>query len=187
MKTFRWFSIVAVLAAIGLVERTAYAQGASSMGVAVAENMPLPSAPTVPADAVTPPASAVQAPANCQAACNGCGDIPKWHVFGEYLLLRPRNEGVEYAVPINGNIVADQVPLQVGPTGVVDPQFQSGFRIGFERVLSECSSISLAYTYYRNDANDGPGNGQHAVRFASDGLQSLVRRRHVGLCIGHRS
>ena len=29
-----------------------------------------------------------------------------WHAFGEYLLLRPRNEGVEYAVPINGPIKA---------------------------------------------------------------------------------
>ena len=88
-------------------------------------------------------------------AANAC-DIPCWHAFVEFLLLRPRNEGVEYAVPVNGPIVAGTVPLQMGPTAVVDPDFQSGFRIGVERVLSECSSISLSYAYYRNEVDDGP-------------------------------
>ena len=108
-----------------------------------------------PAEAVSAPAQAGTG-AQLPRPCNACCDIPVWHAFGEYLLLRPRNEGIEYAVPINGPIAAGQVPLQVGPTATVDPQFQSGFRVGFERVLNQCSSISLSYAYYRNDANNGP-------------------------------
>ena len=179
MKAFRWFPIVAVMAAIGLVERTAYAQvtglgGEASMphtiGAAAAPAAaPAATLPPVPAPAAAPgPASAakaavagvavvqgVQGSDSCPSACNACC-APCWHAFAEYLVLRPLNEGVEYAVPINGNIVAGQVPAQIGPTGVTDPQFQSGFRVGFERLLDQCSSISLTYTYYRNEADDGP-------------------------------
>ncbi len=176
MTAFRWFAIVTALASIGFVEPTAYAQNSgaagaaeigfiertnyaqdsAAAGVAVAENTG--GAPANPVPAVAPSAPDTQASNNCQAVCTPCCDMARWLVFGEYLLLRPRNEGVEYAVPINGNIVANQVPLQVGPTAVVNPQFQSGFRVGFERILSECGSISLTYTYYRNDAYDGPAN-----------------------------
>ncbi len=92
----------------------------------------------------------------CGDSGNACSDSPKWYAFGEYLLLRPRNEGVEYAVPINGPIEAGAVPLQVGPTAVTDPQFQSGFRLGVAGALGQCASVSLTYTYYRNEVDDGP-------------------------------
>jgi hypothetical protein len=85
----------------------------------------------------------------CDTCC--CSD---WYAYGDFLYLRPRNAGVEYAVPINGPISSGSVPLQVGPTAVVDPEFAAGFRVGIGKSLSECSSISADYTYYRNSADD---------------------------------
>ncbi len=139
MKAFQWFPVVAVLAAIGLVDRTVCAQGVDSAAAAA----------VAPANPVAPSAPGTQ-------VCDACCDCPCWRVFAEYLMLRPRNEGVEYAVPVNGPIVAGTVPLQIGPTAAVDPNFQSGFQVGVERLIDECSSISLSYEYYRNEVNNGP-------------------------------
>ena len=150
MRAIRWFSVVAVVTAIGLMGRTMYAQGTSpavaASGVVAAD----------PAVATAPPAVDPQNCNNGAIAGNACCELPCWHVFGEFLLLRPRNEGIDYAVPINGPIVVDKIPIQVGPTAALDPQYAPGFRLGFERVLDQCSSISLDYAYYRNDANSGP-------------------------------
>lgn len=177
MRVFRWFPIVVVAVAIGLMAHTACAQatnqagtaaGGSTLSVSVNPAAVTPASPAAaPANpaAVAPPAQAAQGCSNCGCssnagnacnACNTCCEIPAWHAFGEYLMLRPRNDAVEYAVPINGPIAAGAVPLQIGPTAVVDPQFQSGFRVGFERILNQCSSVSLSYTYYRNEVNNGP-------------------------------
>ena len=154
MRAFRWFPIVAVVVAIGMADRTACAQVADPAGAATAPNTA--GVPANPLPVAVPPAPGTQVAASAPAPCPLCCDGAAWHVFGDYLLLRPRNAGVEYAVPINGPIVGNQVPIQIGPTAVVDPEFQSGFRVGFERILNECSSVSLTYTYYRNDADDGP-------------------------------
>jgi hypothetical protein len=112
-----------------------------------------------------------QCEATCACSCDPCCEIPAWRFFGEYLLLRPRDAGVDYAVPINGPIVAGAVPLQIGPTASVDPQLQSGFSVGFERVLDQCSSIGVSYTYYRNDGYDSVGPATVNTPFV---LQSMV-------------
>ena len=109
----------------------------------------------------SPPSSSLPDQAVCQqagcacpgAACGGCCDSG-WFASGEFLYLRPRNDGVEYAVPINGPIVAGAVPLQAGPTALTNPDFAAGFRVGIGKWLNDCSSISGDYTYYRNSAND---------------------------------
>jgi hypothetical protein len=161
MKTLKWFQFVTLVAAVGLLELAASAAEPNAVpggvpqvtnGVATfSDGAVTPQQPAVPQQTVAQPC------VNCPNVCaEDCGCMPMWHAFGEYLLLRPRNAGVEYAVPVNGPIAANQVPLQIGSTAVVNPEFQSGFRVGMERYLNECSSVSLAYTYYRNDANDGP-------------------------------
>jgi hypothetical protein len=93
------------------------------------------------------------APACPCATCDPCC-CPGWYAFGDFLYLRPRDAGVEYAVPINGPIAAGQVPLQVGRTAMTNPEFAAGFRLGIGKDLDNCSSISAEYTYYRNVAND---------------------------------
>ena len=49
--------------------------------------------------------------------------------------------GLEYAVPINGPISPDEVPIQVGRTAALDPQFQSGFRIGGAIGFNDCGTL----------------------------------------------
>ncbi len=108
---------------------------------------------------------------NCQAdnycAENYCGDtcgaasccsdacaVPCWQFYGDYLYLRPRNDNLEYAVPMNGPISPGQVPVQEGRTAAVNPQFESGFRVGLARAFDECSTIGVAYTRYENRTDD---------------------------------
>ena len=159
MSAFQWFGVAAAMAAMGMTGHVANAQGVYQSTAGVAEFNPGTAGATMPPGQCGPAAcgggecgASCGDPACDKCCCNG----PTWRAFGEFLLLRPRNEGVEYAVPINGPIAANQVPLQVGPTAVIDPEYHAGFRVGIEKCLTECSSISAAYTYYRNEANDGP-------------------------------
>ncbi|MGD0901283.1 MAG: Lpg1974 family pore-forming outer membrane protein [Thermoguttaceae bacterium] len=95
------------------------------------------------------------APADtCPTYCDNCVSTPAWQFFGGALFLHPRNAGIEYAVPINGPIVSGQVPLQMGRTALVDPDYKTGFYLGAARSLGQCSSISAEYTNYANRAND---------------------------------
>ncbi len=77
-------------------------------------------------------------------------NTPLWTGYGEFLLLRPSNAKVSYAVPINGAIVppAGVAPVQVGREALLDIGYNAGFRGGFGRALSECSSIGVAYTHF---------------------------------------
>ena len=49
---------------------------------------------------------------------------PVWHFFGDFLCLRPRNEGVEYAAPFDPAFSG----LQAGSTLVMNPEVYAGFR-----------------------------------------------------------
>lgn len=98
----------------------------------------------------------------CAPAC-----VPEHFVFGELLYLRPRNDGVEYAVP--SNLVAPLPVVQVGRTGTLNPQFEPGFRIGGGFEFDCCSSISAAFTHYENGANDAISTDTPFV------LRSMVR------------
>ena len=193
MKAFRWVSIAAALLLCGFVTRVGYSQGTSLVGSAVAENPVMPVSPAAVAAASSGSAGVSSAQTGkgcggccssgccsngscsngcngcCSGICNGCESGAAWRVYGEALVLRPRNEGVEYAVPTNGQTnpvppnAGATVPVQMGPTAIVDPQFQGGFRFGFERILSQCNSISVEYTYYRNDVSDGPQTANTAI------------------------
>jgi hypothetical protein len=87
-------------------------------------------------------------------------------VYGELLYLRPRNDGLEYAVPINGPIQAGAVPIQVGHTASVDPQFEPGFRIGGSMDFGCNSTISASYTHYENSVDDSISGTPSAVIYA---------------------
>lgn len=79
-----------------------------------------------------------------------CGVGPWAHrtgIFGEFLLLRPRNLEVAYAVPINGPIAPVLGnAIQIGATGIVDPDYSPGFRAGFVVALDDCSSVVATYS-----------------------------------------
>ncbi len=98
----------------------------------------------------------------CGGACfpcdSGCGSL--WShrhiIFGEYLYLRPRDAEVAYAVPIDGPITDPDSgpPIQVGPYGVVDPDYQPGYRVGLNLALDPCRSIFLSYSQLESSTTD---------------------------------
>jgi len=101
----------------------------------------------------------------CEEAC--CPPpvccVPTCRVFGELLYLRPRDAEIVYGVPIDGAIVPPDgvAPIQVGPLGMVDPDYEPGFRVGLAHALDECSELAATYTHFESDtANhiaDSPG------------------------------
>jgi hypothetical protein len=112
-----------------------------------------PKRPEATADAMCP--DVCHSDTCCGDAC--CDDScwePRWQVFGEFLYLRPRNAGVEYAVPFHGPISTSVIPLQEGRTAALNPEFEPGFRVGFGRMLDPCTTISASYTHYENDTDD---------------------------------
>jgi hypothetical protein len=95
----------------------------------------------------------------CKEKGKGCYCPPFWThrtgVFAEYMLLRPRDVEVAYGVPHNGPNVSPPDPaIQVGPTGVVDPGFSSGFRVGGSIACGCRSSVVLTYSRFENSTSD---------------------------------
>jgi hypothetical protein len=109
--------------------------------------------------------------AGCEAGCGcggggcgwGCGGDPVWHGFGDFLYLRPRNAGMEFAVPVDPTTLT-----QTGQTFVMNPEFAPGFRVGASRALNSCSEIAATYTYFRGD------NATGAEALGTSVLQPLV-------------
>jgi hypothetical protein len=98
---------------------------------------------------------------NCVGcAAEGCGGVdsycgPRWFAYGELLYIRPTNEKVAYAVPINGPISPPGLtPVQVGLEATVDCHHDFGFRVGAGVFLNDCSSLGIAYTHYETDISD---------------------------------
>lgn len=88
---------------------------------------------------------------SCVPSCVSCCGPSR--VFGEYLYLRPGNDKVSYAVPIDGAIVppTGAPPIQIGNEGVVDNDFASGFRVGWERPINPFATIAVVYTHFEGD------------------------------------
>jgi hypothetical protein len=97
----------------------------------------------------------------CACGSGGCCDLgmrdpsaccDPWQVHAGLLYLRPRNVEVTYGVPtVADSLIGLTVPLQLGPMGVVDGQYDPGFRVGISRALGEWSSVGVNYWHYDGD------------------------------------
>jgi hypothetical protein len=91
----------------------------------------------------------------CPSHC-GCGCcLHQSGGFGEVLYLTPRGIDLAYAVPQDGIGGIGTVP--VGPVGVLNYDYDSGFRGGFNLALDCYSSITATFTWYETDTNDSIG------------------------------
>lgn len=85
-------------------------------------------------------------------ACAPCCCPPAWEhrcgMFGDFLYLHANNADVTYAIIRDGVDPATAVPF--GNTGVADPDYQPGFRVGGNFALSSISSFVGSYTWYQS-------------------------------------
>ncbi len=90
---------------------------------------------------------------HCCAAkcCYGCC-LHRTGAFAEWLYISPRNIDLAYAVPQDGIGGPGTVPQ--GDVAVLDLDYESGIRFGFNLALDCCSSIALTYTWYDSDTTD---------------------------------
>ncbi len=86
----------------------------------------------------------------CVSSCVSRCCPPKWQFFGDFLYLRPGDSEVVYAVPADGPIDTSKVPIQVGVLGIVDPDYEPAFRVGFSRALNECARLGGTYTHFES-------------------------------------
>jgi hypothetical protein len=91
---------------------------------------------------------------DCEPICSPERCDRGLQVYGELLYLRVRNDGLEYAVPINGPITPRSVPIQVGRTGSLNPQIEPGFRVGGGIDFDCCSNLSASFTHYEANVDD---------------------------------
>ncbi len=86
-------------------------------------------------------------------------------IFGEYMYLRPFGANVAHGIQQNGVGGLGTVPA--GDVGVVSPEFDNGYRVGFEWAPNRCSGIRATYSYYSTDGSDtliaAPGIGGTAA------------------------
>lgn len=77
--------------------------------------------------------------------------VPPWvhrsGIFGEAMLLRARNAQVAYAALENGTVPA-------GSTGVLDSEFDFGYRLGLIKALDNCHSIVATYSGFISENDD---------------------------------
>ncbi len=87
------------------------------------------------------------------AACPPGSWLHRGFVFGEFLMLRPRNAEVAFGVQVNSATAPPAVPVQIGGVGVVDPTYEPGYRFGFGMVIDCTRSATLSYTNFESRAN----------------------------------
>lgn len=88
----------------------------------------------------------------CASKCNyGCC-LHRTGGFADYLYLSPRNSDLSYAIPQDGIGAVGTVPM--GDVGILDLNYSSGVRFGFNAAIDCCSSISASYTTYDTDTTD---------------------------------
>ncbi|WP_425614289.1 Lpg1974 family pore-forming outer membrane protein [Anatilimnocola sp. NA78] len=101
---------------------------------------------------------------------DGCGDCcdgwtHRFNVFGEFLYLRPRDVDVAYASAIDGPIVAGAPGLQNGRIGVLDQDYQPGFRVGVGFTTDSCNQITLSYSQLDATSTDAiAATGTNVIR-----------------------
>ena len=109
--------------------------------------------PACGADACVSCGDALPCGALCTRQCPSCCGVGTHYTnfYGELLYLRARNAEVSYAVPADGPIVGAQPsPVQVGNLGVLDPDYEVGFRAGLNVALDTVSSLDIRYTLFES-------------------------------------
>jgi hypothetical protein len=89
-----------------------------------------------------------------------CLSCYTWRVFGEYLYLRARDAEMPYAVEDNLNIdPRDMTPVQISRIAMVDPDYSSGFRVGFGFCLDPCTELVATFTKFESQTTDSITRG----------------------------
>jgi hypothetical protein len=83
--------------------------------------------------------------------CYGCC-LHRTGMFVDWLYLAPRNVDLAYAVPQDGIGGPGTVPQ--GDVAILDLDYESGVRFGFNIALDCCSSVRATYTWYDSDETD---------------------------------
>lgn len=81
--------------------------------------------------------------------CRPAPCLPWWthrsNVHADWLLLSPREQDLDYATPVDGTT---NTAVPVGPTSMLSPGYESGYRVGGAIAIDNCSSIFADWTSF---------------------------------------
>jgi hypothetical protein len=87
--------------------------------------------------------------------CSCCCSNPFEHrtgAFVEYMVLRAYNVDMAHGIQQNG--VGGLGTAPAGDVGVAAPQFDSGFRVGFDWAVDACSGFTVTYAQFESHTTD---------------------------------
>ena len=104
-------------------------------------------------------------------------------IFADWLYLTARQQDLDYATPVDGTT---NTAVPVGQTAMLNPGYESGYRVGGALAIDDCSSMVFAWTSFQSNVNDSvslPGGNPlpnaflrsevvhpHTVNVATDSL-----------------
>jgi len=77
--------------------------------------------------------------------------------FGDFLFLRPSNNEVTYAVPVDSAAATGGTLIPTGKVKVADPDYAPAFRAGFGAVISPRSALAVTYAQFDRNTFDSGG------------------------------
>ena len=142
----RWAALTLGLT-LGLVNASAFANEPSLMTAAWHPEVRADylSAPVAGQPEILPVAYRLPGVEQKESCCGKCGKGtccgPRIGIFAEYLLITPRDAEVAYAIPVDGPIAPGTPRIPIGPTAVANPDYDSGFRVGFGVDIGEQDAV----------------------------------------------
>jgi len=82
--------------------------------------------------------------------------LPWWThcsgIYADWLFLTARQQDLDYATPVDGTT---NTAVPVGQTAMLSPGYRSGYRIGGNLAIDDCSSFVFAWTSFQSNVSDG--------------------------------
>ena len=89
------------------------------------------------------------------AVCPPEVSLPWWThcsgIYADWLFLSAREADLDYATPVDGTT---NTAVPVGQTAMLSPGYRSGYRIGGNLAIDDCSSFVFAWTSFQSNASD---------------------------------
>jgi hypothetical protein len=105
-------------------------------------------------------------------------------IFGDYLYMKARGTDLIFSQPRDGSTTLSS-PL--GPQGILEPDYASGFRAGMDFRFGDCASIEATFTWWDDTTSAGqvaPANPTGAVIHPTLILPSIMNPAADGQAAG---
>lgn len=109
----------------------------------------------IPVNREESPEQPLPCPVPCEVAPPSCCEESRFFVFGDYLYLQTREEGLGFGYETRAGVVNNVALLTIGQIGEeknIKPGFSSGFRIGLDYLVPKFDwDVQVKWMHYHNN------------------------------------